>query len=56
MLGKIIIDQDIPFYDPNKDNLVDQVSVQGKYYLRQRQIPHPAGGLRHKKQHHPLPA
>jgi carbamoyl-phosphate synthase small subunit len=27
MLGKIIIDRDIPFYDPNKDNLVDQVSL-----------------------------
>jgi carbamoyl-phosphate synthase small subunit len=27
MLGKIIIDKDIPFYDPNKDNLVDQVSL-----------------------------
>jgi carbamoyl-phosphate synthase small subunit len=27
MLGKIIIDEDIPFYDPNLDNLVDQVSV-----------------------------
>jgi len=27
MLGKIIIHDDIPFYDPNKDNLVDQVSL-----------------------------
>jgi carbamoyl-phosphate synthase small subunit len=27
MLGKIIIDKDIPFHDPNKDNLVDQVSL-----------------------------
>jgi len=27
MLGKIIINEDIPFYDPNKDNLVDQVSL-----------------------------
>jgi carbamoyl-phosphate synthase small subunit len=27
MLGKIIIKDDIPFYDPNKDNLVDQVSM-----------------------------
>jgi carbamoyl-phosphate synthase small subunit len=26
MLGKIIIHEDIPFYDPNTDNLVDQVS------------------------------
>jgi carbamoyl-phosphate synthase small subunit len=30
MLGKIILDQDIPFYDPNKDNLVDQVSIKEK--------------------------
>jgi carbamoyl-phosphate synthase small subunit len=27
LLGKIIIEKDIPFYDPNKHNLVDQVSV-----------------------------
>jgi carbamoyl-phosphate synthase small subunit len=27
MLGKIIIGDDLPFYDPNRDNLVDQVSV-----------------------------
>jgi carbamoyl-phosphate synthase small subunit len=27
MLGKIIIKDEIPFYDPNKDNLVDQVSA-----------------------------
>jgi len=27
MLGKIILTDDIPFYDPNKDNLVDQVSM-----------------------------
>jgi carbamoyl-phosphate synthase small subunit len=27
MLGKIIIKEDIPFYDPNKVNLVDQVSA-----------------------------
>jgi carbamoyl-phosphate synthase small subunit len=27
MLGKIVIDEDISFYDPNKDNLVDQVST-----------------------------
>jgi carbamoyl-phosphate synthase small subunit len=27
MLGKIIVNQDIPFYDPNKENLVDLVSV-----------------------------
>jgi carbamoyl-phosphate synthase small subunit len=27
MLGKIILKEDIPFYDPNKHNLVDQVSV-----------------------------
>jgi len=27
MLGKIIINEDIPFFDPNKHNLVDQVSV-----------------------------
>jgi len=27
MLGKIIINDNIPFYNPNKDNLVDQVSV-----------------------------
>jgi carbamoyl-phosphate synthase small subunit len=26
MLGKIIIENDIPFYDPNKENLVDQVA------------------------------
>ena len=40
MLGKIIIGDDIPFYNPNKDNLVDQVSVResitygnGKYRI-----------------------
>lgn len=40
MLGKIVINDDIPFYDPNKDNLVDQVSVResitygsGKYRI-----------------------
>lgn len=27
MLGKIIADKDIPFYDPNTDNLVSQVST-----------------------------
>jgi carbamoyl-phosphate synthase small subunit len=27
MLGKIVINDDIPFYDPNRHNLVDQVSV-----------------------------
>jgi carbamoyl-phosphate synthase small subunit len=27
MLGKIIIDEDIEFYDPNKDNLVKEVST-----------------------------
>lgn len=26
-LGKIIVDQDVEFYDPNQDNLVDQVSI-----------------------------
>ena len=30
MLGKIIIDNDVEWYDPNKDNLVDQVSVKEK--------------------------
>lgn len=31
MLGKIIFnDNDIPFYDPNKENLVAQVSIKGK--------------------------
>lgn len=31
MLGKIVFDErDIPFYDPNKDNLVDQVSIKDK--------------------------
>lgn len=28
MLGKIVIDEDLPFHDPNHDNLVAQVSVQ----------------------------
>lgn len=27
MLGKIVIDSDVPFYDPDKDNLVCQVST-----------------------------
>lgn len=27
MLGKIIVDNDIPFYDPNQDNLIAQVST-----------------------------
>jgi carbamoyl-phosphate synthase small subunit len=26
-LGKIILDQEVEFYDPNQDNLVDQVSI-----------------------------
>ncbi|GAC1346364.1 MAG: glutamine-hydrolyzing carbamoyl-phosphate synthase small subunit [Ktedonobacteraceae bacterium] len=29
MLGKIVFDEDIPFYDPNSDNLVAQVSAEG---------------------------
>jgi carbamoyl-phosphate synthase small subunit len=40
MLARIIFDEDIQFYDPNKDNLVDQVSIQerivygnGKYKI-----------------------
>lgn len=40
MLGKIIVDGDIDFYDPNKDNLVSQVSARdiksygnGKYRI-----------------------
>tara|TARA_B100000315_G_C14553407_1_gene576937 strand:- start:354 stop:1421 length:1068 start_codon:yes stop_codon:yes gene_type:complete len=27
ILGKIIVDKDVPYYDPNVENLVDQVSV-----------------------------
>lgn len=34
MLGKIIIDKDIPFYDPNIHNLVDQVSTKKIYKLK----------------------
>ena len=30
MLAKVIFDEDIPFYDPNKDNLVDQVGITEK--------------------------
>lgn len=30
MLAKIIFEEDIPFYDPNYDNLVDQVSMKEK--------------------------
>ena len=30
MLGKIIVDDDIPFYDPNTKNLVEEVSVKEK--------------------------
>lgn len=30
MLGKIIIDDDVEFYDPNKDHLVEQVSIKEK--------------------------
>lgn len=33
MLGKITIDKDIPFYDPDIHNLVDQVSTKKKYTL-----------------------
>lgn len=40
MLAKIVFDEDIPFYDPNKDNLVDAVSCRepkvygnGKYKI-----------------------
>lgn len=33
MLGKIIFDRDIPWYDPNKENLVAQVSItQPRHY------------------------
>src|SRR5581483_3903584 len=28
MLGKIVFDEDVPFYDPDLANLVEQVSVQ----------------------------
>ena len=28
MLGKILIDKEIDFYDPNRENLVEQVSIQ----------------------------
>jgi carbamoyl-phosphate synthase small subunit len=27
MLGKVILDEDVPFYDPNKENLIKKVSV-----------------------------
>ncbi len=27
MLGKIVVDNEIPWYDPNKENLVDKVSI-----------------------------
>jgi carbamoyl-phosphate synthase small subunit len=30
MLGKIIIDRDIAFYDPNNDNIVSQVSINSR--------------------------
>ncbi|XOD67456.1 MAG: glutamine-hydrolyzing carbamoyl-phosphate synthase small subunit [Flavobacteriales bacterium Tduv] len=30
MLGKIIVDEDIPFYDPNQENLAAQVSIEKK--------------------------
>ncbi|MEE4259996.1 MAG: glutamine-hydrolyzing carbamoyl-phosphate synthase small subunit [Bacteroidales bacterium] len=30
MLAKIVFDKDIPFYDPNKANLVDEVSIKRK--------------------------
>ncbi len=30
MLAKIIFDEDIPYYDPNKDNLVDKVCIEEK--------------------------
>lgn len=33
MLGKIIINKDIPFYDPNQDNLVASVSTKKIQYL-----------------------
>ncbi|MDO8503372.1 MAG: glutamine-hydrolyzing carbamoyl-phosphate synthase small subunit [bacterium] len=38
LLGKIVFDKDIPFYDPNKENLVAQVS--GKKVILQK--PHSA--------------
>jgi len=34
MLGKIIIEKDIPFYDPNIHNLVDQVSTKKIYRIK----------------------
>jgi len=33
MLGKIVFNKDIPFYDPNKDNLVTQVSTRKNNFI-----------------------
>lgn len=34
MLGKIIIEKDTPFYDPDKDNLVDMVSIKKPQFYK----------------------
>jgi carbamoyl-phosphate synthase small subunit len=34
MLGKIIFDKDISYYDPNVDNLVDQVSLKKPIFIK----------------------
>jgi carbamoyl-phosphate synthase small subunit len=34
MLGKIIFKKDIPFHDPNKENLVDQVSAKTTFSIK----------------------
>jgi carbamoyl-phosphate synthase small subunit len=40
MLGKIIFENDIPFYDPNQDNLIEKVSTPHVIYEGQREQRH----------------
>src|SRR5438105_2098514 len=40
MLGKIVLDNDIPFYDPNQDNLIAQVSTPHVIYEGKRDKQH----------------
>jgi carbamoyl-phosphate synthase small subunit len=36
MLGKIIFDKDIPYFDPNKENLVDKVSIKEPTFINNK--------------------
>lgn len=50
MLGKIVIDKNVPFYDPNVDNLVAQVSPKDIQILNPSVIPSEVEGSHPSKQ------